>query len=113
MTPLVEKALNAITIGTNLPSGLSYPSDMYRAKEMFLRLHKAGENLSASEICTWAQQNGWQAKDADELAALGQRIGHGEKIKVPDGPWWNENILDLLMQNIAISKNTRPAIDCC
>ena len=47
MTPLVEKALNAVTIGTNLSSGLSYPSDMNRAKEMFVRLHKAGEKLLA------------------------------------------------------------------
>jgi hypothetical protein len=112
MTPLVEKALNAITIGTNLSTGLSYPSDMLRAKEMFLRLHKAGEKLSAAEISAWAKLNGWQANDADELGALGERICQGEKVKISDGPWWNENILDLLMQNIAMTKNRRPAIDC-
>jgi hypothetical protein len=104
MTPLVEKGLNAITIGTNLPSGLSYPSDMNRAKEMFVRLHKAGEKLLAAEISTWAKSNGWQAKDADELGALAEQIGKGEKVAIPDGPWWNENILELLMQNIVMTK---------
>jgi hypothetical protein len=104
MTPLVEKALNAVTIGTNLSSGLSYPSDMNRAKEMFVRLHKAGEKLLAEEISAWARLNGWQSKDADELGALGEKIGKGEKVSIPDGPWWNENILELLMQNIIMPK---------
>lgn len=112
MTPIVEKALNAVTIGTNLRTGLSYPSDRYRAEEMFIRLRNAGETLSSSEIAAWAKQNGWQAKDADELGALGERIGRGDQVNVPDGPWWNKNVLDLLMQNVPISRNTRFPIEC-
>ena len=104
MTPLVEKALNAITIGTNLSTGLTYPSDMHRAKEMFLRLYRAGEKLSAAEISAWAKMNGWQTKDADELGVLGEQIGLGKSVQVPDGPWWNENILELLMQNVIMPK---------
>jgi hypothetical protein len=104
MTPLVEKGLNAITFGTNLSTGLSFPSDLNRAKEMFVRLHKAGEKLVAEEIGAWARLNGWQTKDADELGALGEQIGKGEKVSIPDGPWWNENILELLMQNIVMQK---------
>ena len=109
MTPLVEKGLNAISIGTNLSTGLSYPSDMNRAREMFLRLHKAGQRLVAEEISAWARMNGWQAKDADELANLGESIGRGEKVSIPDGPWWNENILELLAQNTVMSKKNRAA----
>jgi hypothetical protein len=109
MTPLVEKGLNAITIGTNLSTGLSYPSDMNRAKEMFARLHKAGEKLLAEEISTWARMSGWQTKDAEELGALGEQIGKGEKVSIPDGPWWSENILELLTQNIIMTKNHRTA----
>ncbi len=104
MTPLVEKGLYAMTIGTNLSTGLSYPSDMNRAKEMFVRLHKAGETLLAAEIGSWAKRNGWQAKDADDLGVLGEKIGKGEKVSIPDGPWWNDNILELLMQNIMPKK---------
>ena len=51
--------------------------------------------------------NGWQAKDADELGALGEQIGKGEKVSIPDGPWWNENILELLMQNLIMPKKNR------
>lgn len=106
MTPLVEKGLKAITIGTNLSTGLSYPSDMNRAKEMFVRLHKAGENLLSEEISAWARLNGWQTKDAEELGNLGEKIGKGEKVPIPDGPWWNENILELLNQNLIMTKKT-------
>ncbi|MCX5882752.1 MAG: hypothetical protein NTU74_13400 [Deltaproteobacteria bacterium] len=112
MTPLVEKGLNAITIGTNLSTGLTYPSDMNRAKEMLVRLHKAGEKLLAEEISAWAKMNGWQTKDADELGALAEQIGKGEKVQIPDGPWWNDNILELLKQNTLMSKKNRPAQDC-
>ena len=98
MTPLIEKALNAVTKGTNLSTGLSYPSDINRAKEMFIRLHKAGETLLAKEITNWAVSNGWKAKDAFELGALGEDIGKGKKVPISNGPWWNENVLELLMQ---------------
>ncbi len=98
MTPLVEKALKAITKGADLSSGLSYSSDMNRAKEMFLRLHKAGETLSGKEITEWAVSNGWKARDADVLGTLGEDIAKGKKVFVSDGPWWNENVLELLVQ---------------
>lgn len=111
MTPLVEKGLKAITIGTHLATGLSYPSDLNRAKEMFARLHRAGEVLSKTEISAWARENGWQAKDADELGALGEEIGSGAEVRIPDGPWWNENILDLLNQNVLMEPKKRPALD--
>jgi hypothetical protein len=38
---------------------------------------------------------------------LGEQIGKGEKIPISDGPWWNENILELLMQNIIMPKKNR------
>ena len=98
MTPLLEKCLKAVTKGTDLSTGLSYPSDMNRAMEIFVRLHKAGEILSAREITAWAVENGWQAKSATELGVLGEEIGKGKKVQIPDGPWWHENVLELVMQ---------------
>ena len=70
------------------------------------------EKASLDMQVAWAKQNGWQARDADELGALGERIGRGEQARVPDGPWWNNDILELLMQNIPISRNTRSPIEC-
>jgi len=99
MTSLVEKALKSITERTNLSTGLTHPNDMNAAKEMFKRLHEAGEILLAQEISAWAQMNGWQEKDADELGALAQQIGMGKKVRISDGPWWKEDILEILMKD--------------
>ena len=97
MSPLVEKALEAIHSRTNVSTGLSHPNDMNAAKEMFKRLHEAGEILLAEEISSWAMMNGWSEKDAEELGALAQQIGMGKKVRISNGPWWKENILEILM----------------
>jgi len=96
MTPLLQKALRAITAGTNLSTGLTHPNDKNGAKEMFKRLHEAGEVLLAQEVSGWAEMNGWQKRDSEELGALAQQIGTGKKVRIADGPWWNDNILDIL-----------------
>ncbi len=98
MTTLVEKALEAITSRTNLSTGLSHPNDKNAAKEMFNRLHAAGEVLLAEEISSWASSNGWKQKDAEQLGALAQQIGMGKKVRVNDGPWWKEEILEILLE---------------
>lgn len=66
---------------------------------MFRRLHEADEILIAQEISTWAEMNGWREKDADELGALAEQIGMGKKVRISDGPWWKENILEILMHD--------------
>ena len=96
MTPIVEKALEAITMRTNLSTGLAHPNDKNAAKEMFKRLHDAGEILLANEISSWAVFHGWKEKDADELGALAQQIGMGKSVRISGGPWWKDDILDIL-----------------
>ena len=99
MTTLVEKALEAITKRTNLSTGIDHPNDKNAAKEMFNRLHVAGEILLAEELSSWASSHGWKTKDAAKLGALGQQIGMGKQAKVYDGPWWREEILDILLED--------------
>ncbi len=94
MNSKIEKGLEKITKRTNLSSGLSHPNDKNAAKEMFLRLHLAGEILLAEEIASWAAAHGWQSADAGELGALGQQIGDGKKPLIKDGPWWKDDVLD-------------------
>ena len=72
---------------------------MNAAKEMFKRLHEAGEILIAAEISSWAVINGWQADDARALGALAQQIGMGKKVRITDGPWWNADILETLLKD--------------
>lgn len=98
MSALLEKALEAIHRRTNVSTGLTHPNDMNAAKEMFTRLHAAGEILLAEEISAWAEMNGWQKKDAEQLGALAQQIGMGKKVRISDGPWWKDGILEILMK---------------
>lgn len=96
MSPLLEKALEVINRRTNVSTGLCHSNDENAAKEMFLRLHQAGEILLAVEISSWAQSHGWRQKDADELGALAQQIGMGKTHHIKDGPWWKEDIIEQL-----------------
>lgn len=99
METVLQKALEAITSRTNLSSGLTHPNDMNAAKEMFKRLHLSGVTLLANEISSWAQMNGWIKKDADELGALAQQIGMGKRVQIKDGPWWKEDILEIIIKD--------------
>jgi maltose-binding protein MalE len=94
MSPMIEKGLEAITARTNLATGLSHTNDMNAAKEMFVKLHEAGEILLANEVEAWATSNGWQPNDAAELGALAEQIGMGKKPGIQDGPWWNDQIIE-------------------
>ena len=96
LTTLLENALKAITNRINLSTGLSHPSDMNAAKEMFVKLHKAGESLVAKDIRVWAIQNGWQGNDAKELGDLAESIGNGKNVRIKDGPYWKDEILSIL-----------------
>ena len=93
MTPILRKALLAITERSNLSTGLTHPNDKNAAKEMFLLLHNAGEILLASEIEPWASSNEWLPEDAKALGALAEQIGAGKKPRIKDGPWWSDGIL--------------------
>ena len=96
MAILLEKALAAINLRTNVATGLNHPDDKNAANEMFLRLHLAGEILPAAQIEAWAQSHGWLPEDAEELGALAQQISMGEEPLITDGPWWKENIIETL-----------------
>ena len=101
MSPLVEEALKSINSRTNMSTGLSHPNDRNAAKEMFKRLHEAGEVLLANEIQSFAESTGWHTKHAEELGSLAQQIGMGKAAVVSDGPWWKEDIIDQLKARIA------------
>ena len=96
MENLTKKALESIHNSINVSTGLNHSNDKNRVKEMFKRLHEAGEILLANEIEDWATSKGWRDKDAEELGALGQQISMGKAPKISDGPWWAEDILEKL-----------------
>ncbi len=96
MTSLVEKALQTITNSVNLKTGLIHSNDMQKAKEMFVRLHKAGEILLDGEISSWAVQNNCLEEDAKEHGSLAEQIGRGKKVRIGRPSCWKDDILEKL-----------------
>lgn len=93
---LLENALEVLTLRADLSTGLKHPNIRNAANEMFLRLYLAGKILIAAEIAEWAQNHGWLPKDAAELGALAQQVSMGNEPFITGGPWWQENIIDIL-----------------
>jgi hypothetical protein len=100
VSPLVEEALRSINSRTNISTGLGHPNDKNAAKEMFERLHKAGEILLANEIQSFAESTGWSPEHGEELGSLAQQIGMGKAARVSGGPWWRDDIVDQLKARI-------------
>jgi hypothetical protein len=94
LSPLVEKALQLLTEQINLETGLSHPGDRSKAKELLTRLHDAGVSLNVTSITVWAREHGWLDADARDLAELAAKIESGQAVRVKDGPWWPDDILE-------------------
>lgn len=64
----VTAALDDLTEGINLSTGLTHPMDKKRATEMFAKLRKNGLYPQPEDIRRWALRHGWEPKYARELA---------------------------------------------
>ena len=116
MTPRLAHALTVLTRRTNLVTGLAHPDDMNAAKELFVRLHHAGEALNMGEVGLLALALGWDERDAYQLGCLAERIGRGSRVRIRGGPWWNNRIFvsphaDRLLPLPRAQKH-HPAPDC-
>ena len=78
MNQTIERALESLTNGVNLSTGIAHHNDIAKAIDAFMLLHEHGEILLKEEIKSWASQNGWKEKDADQLGSLAQQIGEGK-----------------------------------
>ena len=97
LSPRLTAALEAITLRTNLSTGLTHPNDKNAAKELFSILHRCGETLGATEIEHWAIQNGWEARFAADLGILAQNIGNGNRVIIKGSPWWKAEYINSLV----------------
>lgn len=100
MSPLVEKALNAISKLNNLSSGLSHPNDSSRTKEILSMLKKEGDVLDANEIYYWAIKNKWTQDGAKELKDLLDKLNSGKSLRPSQKNMWRENILEMWKEEI-------------
>lgn len=72
--PVVEKALGAVTRMSNTSYSVMHPRDKDHANQTFRILRAKGHTLDAKAIKSWAIQNGWKPKAADELSAVAAKI---------------------------------------
>jgi hypothetical protein len=95
---VVEKALQGLSSRINLSNAVLNTRDKEHANETLRILRAKGHTLEADKIKSWAIQNSWQPKAADELAKLAakiQALSSKPSIKAfhdPDGRYqrWNE-----------------------
>lgn len=109
MSPLVLEALKAITMRTNLSSGLAHPNDKAAAVQMFEILHNANESLDPNEIYSWSLRNGWNSEGAEDLRDVAVGVNNGKRHRIDRNPYWKSNILEILRgktEEIRISKKT-------
>ncbi len=66
----IEDALNRVTRGINLSTGLSHSNDKEFAKCIFQKLKSEGYDLEPEDVKSWAIKNGWKAKHAEEFGKL-------------------------------------------
>ncbi|MFN3073174.1 DUF1889 family protein [Acinetobacter sp. TY2] len=100
MTPLLENALEQLNQRVNVSTGGGHPLDVSVKKLILKWLYEQGEELSSSEINTWAKENGWSEKNAKELGELAERIGSGGRVQIEYKDRLTENFFaDLLSKS--------------
>ena len=71
---VIEKALQSLSGRINLSNKAMNPRDKQHANETLRILRAKGHQLDAASIKSWAIQNSWAPKTAEELARLADKI---------------------------------------
>lgn len=66
----LEEKLKSLTMIINRSTGLSHPSDLKTAKQMFESLVADGVPVEPREVKIWALRNGWRPDHAEDLYDL-------------------------------------------
>ena len=74
---IVQEAFKSLTRTINMTTGIHHPSDNNRAKTYIRALHKYGEIDGAQVAGFLVSELGWDAKHADEVKALIDRLNEG------------------------------------
>ncbi|MDO9479450.1 MAG: hypothetical protein U1D69_09170 [Polynucleobacter sp.] len=72
--PILEQALLSLTRSVNLSHGVLHPSDKESSENTLRILRVHGHSDEPQKIRSWAIQNGWQPRAADELGKLANKI---------------------------------------
>lgn len=72
--PVVEKALESITLRSNISYNVLHPRDKAYANEVFRILKAKGHALDGAMIKSWAIRKGWKPGGADELRKVADKV---------------------------------------
>jgi hypothetical protein len=85
LDPVVERALEGLTISVNLGTALSNPMDRTMAVHSLRALQKARYNWTPEDILAWALGHGWTNRGAQELAAVARGVKEGRRFQIDKG----------------------------
>jgi hypothetical protein len=72
--PVTEKALESITLRSNIAYNTLHPRDKNYANEVFRILRAKGHTLDANMIKSWAIRAGWKPGGAKELSGVADKV---------------------------------------
>lgn len=98
--PVVEAAMQSLTIRVNLSSGLGHPSDKAATVQMFRALKKAGD-YNPEEIRAYAVRHGWRPDHARQLAEKGRAILDGKAIQGGKVAAWSPDAVKIWREDAA------------
>ncbi len=97
MSEILQKAMEKLSMVSNVSTGLAHPLDEARAKELFIALKDHGVPLSQDDVRLHAEVCGWPARHAQTLGELAERIGGGAAVRIAFPRGWGEDIVGELL----------------
>lgn len=104
--PVVEKAMEALTISVNLSTGLGHPSDKESAIGMLKLLKSAGEAYNSDQLRACAVRHGWQPRHARSLAELTEKVQAGKLVQGGSRKMWRSDIVEIWRNEAAEQEAT-------
>jgi len=104
--PVVEKAMEALTVSVNLSTGLGHPSDKESAIGMLKLLKNAGESYNPDQLRAWAVRHGWQPRHARSLAELAEKVQAGKRVQGGSRKMWRSDIVEIWRKEAAEQEAT-------
>ena len=74
LTPVVQRALEALTSRIGTIGDLGNADEHSDAAETLSQLHDAGERFEAEAIAAWASLNGWSPKGVARIRTLANDV---------------------------------------
>ncbi|MFX1286117.1 MAG: hypothetical protein ACFFB5_20905 [Promethearchaeota archaeon] len=75
----IADELESLTLGVNLSTGISHPSDRREAIRLFQRLKSSNIEYDPRSVKLWLIKKGWKTKHAEDVKKVAQMIKEGKR----------------------------------